>query len=83
MPETAAPHIWLHHLEDEADAAFLYRELAQAEQRLEAGVAGTVETTNAQSSVASARDALIQARVSYGSARVSAYQALGAIDQIR
>jgi VIT1/CCC1 family predicted Fe2+/Mn2+ transporter len=32
MPETAAPHIWLHHLEDEADAAFLYRELAQAEQ---------------------------------------------------
>ena len=29
---TAAPHIWLHHLEDEADAAFLYRELAQAER---------------------------------------------------
>ena len=27
-----APHDWLHHLEDEADAAFLYRELAQAEQ---------------------------------------------------
>jgi VIT1/CCC1 family predicted Fe2+/Mn2+ transporter/rubrerythrin len=26
------PHTWLHHLEDEADAAFLYRELAQAEQ---------------------------------------------------
>ena len=39
MPQTTvspspapAPHIWLHHLEDEADAAFLYRELAQAEQ---------------------------------------------------
>ena len=33
MPTTpAAPHIWLHHLEDEADAAFLYRELAQAER---------------------------------------------------
>ena len=36
MPETAAPtpapHIWLHHLEDEADAAVLYRELAQAER---------------------------------------------------
>ena len=31
MPTTPAPHIWLHHLEDEADAAFLYRELAQAE----------------------------------------------------
>ena len=28
----APPHTWLHHLEDEADAAFLYRELAQAEQ---------------------------------------------------
>ena len=27
-----APHIWLHHLEDEADAAFLYRELARAER---------------------------------------------------
>jgi VIT1/CCC1 family predicted Fe2+/Mn2+ transporter len=35
MPTTApnaAPDIWLHHLEDEADAAFLYRELAEAEQ---------------------------------------------------
>jgi VIT1/CCC1 family predicted Fe2+/Mn2+ transporter len=29
---TAAPHIWLHHLEDEADAAYLYRELAEAER---------------------------------------------------
>src|SRR4051812_27215503 len=26
------PHEWLHHLEDEADAAFLYRELARAER---------------------------------------------------
>jgi vacuolar iron transporter family protein len=26
------PHTWLHHLEDEADAAFLYRELAGAER---------------------------------------------------
>jgi outer membrane protein len=59
------------------------QELAQAEERFEAGVAGTVETTNAQGSVASARDALIQARVSYGSARVSAYRALGAIDQLQ
>src|SRR6266545_1530687 len=32
MTTTPAPHIWLHHLEDEADAAFLYRELAQAER---------------------------------------------------
>lgn len=28
----APPHTWLHHLEDEADAAFLYRELALAER---------------------------------------------------
>ncbi|HSR90998.1 MAG TPA: VIT1/CCC1 transporter family protein [Gemmatimonadales bacterium] len=27
-----APHLWVHHLQDEADAAFLYRELAKAEQ---------------------------------------------------
>lgn len=30
MP-SPAPHEWLHHLADEADAAFLYRELAAAE----------------------------------------------------
>jgi VIT1/CCC1 family predicted Fe2+/Mn2+ transporter/rubrerythrin len=29
---SAAPETWLHHFEDEADAAFLYRELAQAER---------------------------------------------------
>src|SRR5919112_5269362 len=29
---SSPPHTWLHHLEDEADAAYLYRELAQAEQ---------------------------------------------------
>ena len=29
MPSTTpAPKLWLHHLADEADAAFLYRELA-------------------------------------------------------
>jgi outer membrane protein TolC len=59
------------------------QELAQAEERFEAGVAGSVETTNAQGSVAAARDALIQARVSFGSARVGAYRALGALDQLR
>jgi VIT1/CCC1 family predicted Fe2+/Mn2+ transporter len=32
MTPSPAPHIWLHHLEDEADAAFLYRELAHAER---------------------------------------------------
>jgi vacuolar iron transporter family protein len=32
MTPTSPPHEWLHHLEDEADAAYLYRELAQAER---------------------------------------------------
>jgi outer membrane protein len=58
-------------------------ELAEAQQRFQAGVAGSVETTNAQSSVISAHDALIQARVNYGSARVRAYRALGVIDQLQ
>jgi outer membrane protein len=58
------------------------RELSEAEARFRAGVAGSVETTNAQSAVIAARDALIQARVNYGTARVSAYRALGVIDQI-
>jgi outer membrane protein TolC len=58
------------------------RELQEAEQRFRAGVAGSVETTNAQSAVIAARDALIQARVNYGTARVSAYRALGVIDQL-
>jgi outer membrane protein TolC len=58
------------------------QELAQAQQRFQAGVAGSVETTNAQSSVISARDALIQARVNFGTARVGAYRSLGVIDQL-
>jgi outer membrane protein len=58
------------------------RELSEAEQRFTAGVAGSVETTNAQSSVISAQDALIQARVNYGTARVAAYRALGVIEQL-
>jgi outer membrane protein len=59
------------------------QELSQAQQRFQAGVAGTVETTNAQSSVIAARDALIQARVNFGTARVGAYRALGVIDQLQ
>jgi outer membrane protein TolC len=58
------------------------RELSEAEQRFRAGVAGSVETTNAQSSVIAAQDALIQARVNYGTARVVAYRSLGVIDQL-
>jgi outer membrane protein TolC len=59
------------------------RELSEARQRFQAGVAGSVETTNAQGSMIAAQDAFIQARVSYGSARVSAYRALGVIDQLQ
>lgn len=59
------------------------QELSQAEERFRAGVAGSVETTTAQSAVIAARDALIQARVGYGTARVSAYRALGIIDQLQ
>ena len=59
------------------------QELAQAQQRFQAGVAGSVETTNAQSSVIAARDALIQSRVNYGTARVATYRALGVIDQLQ
>jgi outer membrane protein len=58
------------------------QELSEAQERFRAGVAGSVETTNAQSSVIAARDAVIQARVNYGTARVSAYRALGVIDQL-
>ena len=32
MPTSPAPHLWIHHLEDEADAAFLYREMAAGEK---------------------------------------------------
>ncbi|HEU5170510.1 MAG TPA: TolC family protein [Gemmatimonadales bacterium] len=57
------------------------RELAEAQERFRAGVAGSVETTNAQGAVTGARDALIQARVSHGSAWVGLQRALGILDQ--
>jgi outer membrane protein len=56
------------------------QELAEARERFQAGVAGRVETTTAQSSVITAQDALIQARVNYGTAQITAYRALGVID---
>lgn len=59
------------------------QELAQAHERFTNGVAGSVETTNAQGSLIEARDAVIQARVNYANARVAAYRALGVIDQLR
>lgn len=54
-------------------------ELRQADERVAAGVAGSVETTNAQRNLVGARDALIQARVSLDIARVNSYRALGII----
>jgi outer membrane protein len=59
------------------------QELSQARERFRAGVAGSVETTNAQSSVISARDALIQAHVAYGTARIATYRALGVLSDMR
>lgn len=56
------------------------QELDQARQRFAAGVAGTVETTNAQSSVVAARDGLIQAHAALGSAEVSVLHAVGLLN---
>ncbi|MEP6590308.1 MAG: TolC family protein [Gemmatimonadota bacterium] len=58
------------------------QELQEARERFAAGVAGSVETTNAQADVTTARDALIQARVAAGAAQVSAAKALGLLDQV-
>ena len=58
-------------------------ELAQAEERFRAGVAGSIETTNAQTGLVAARDQLIQARVGLAIARVSAYRALGILGDLR
>jgi outer membrane protein TolC len=56
-------------------------ELSQARERFSAGVAGSVETTNAQGGLVAARDGLIQARVSAAVARVAVRSALGTLDQ--
>jgi len=58
-------------------------ELSQARERFDAGVAGSVETTQSQAVVVSARNALIQARASYGVARITLYQALGVLDRLQ
>jgi outer membrane protein TolC len=60
--------------------ALASEELHEAEERLAAGVAGSVETTTAQAGVAAARDALIQARMSLGAARLAALGAIGMLD---
>ncbi len=53
------------------------QELTQAEDRFAAGVAGSLETSNAQLSLTAALDAVIQARVAYGVAKVGALRAFG------
>ena len=58
-------------------------ELKQATERFDAGVAGSVETTQAQAVVVAARNALIQARAGYGVARITLYQSLGVLDQLQ
>lgn len=56
------------------------QELDQARQRFAAGVAGTVETSNAQASVVAARNGLIQAHAALGTAEVGAMQAVGLLN---
>jgi len=58
-------------------------ELDQAEERFKAGIASSIETTNAQLSVVTARDVLIQARVALGVARLSTYRALGILNDLQ
>jgi outer membrane protein TolC len=58
-------------------------ELQQARERFSAGVAGSVETTNAQGGLVAARDGVIQARVNAAVARVSVRRALGVLDSNR
>ncbi|HWA16248.1 MAG TPA: TolC family protein [Gemmatimonadales bacterium] len=56
-------------------------ELQQARERFSAGVAGSVETTNAQGGLVAARDGLIQARVNAAVAGVQVRRALGVLGQ--
>jgi outer membrane protein TolC len=58
-------------------------ELGQAEERFKAGIASSIETSNAQVSIVASRDVLIQARVALGVARLSAYRALGILNDLQ
>lgn len=58
------------------------QELTQAEDRFRAGVAGSIETTSAQTGLIAARDQVIQSRVGLAVARVAAYRALGILEQL-
>ena len=58
------------------------RETAQAQRRYEAGVASSIEPTDAQTRLARARDNRIAALFGYNVARINLAQAMGAIRQI-
>ena len=57
-------------------------EFSQADERFRAGVAGSVETTQAQQAVVNARDALIQSRAAYGISRINLYRSLGVLERL-
>jgi len=58
-------------------------EFSQADERFRAGVAGSVETTQAQLAVVNARDALIQSRAAYGISRINLYRSLGVLERLQ
>jgi outer membrane protein len=58
------------------------RETAQAQRRYEAGVASSLEPTDAQTRLARARDNRIAALLGYNLARINLAQAMGAIRQL-
>ena len=74
----------LHSAEDQVKVAeegltLSENELAQARRRYEAGVANSLEVTDAQTRLARARDNRIAALYSYNQARIDLGQATGAI----
>ncbi len=58
-------------------------EFSQADERFRAGVAGSVETTQAQQAVVNARDAVIQSRAAYGISRINLYRSLGVLERLQ
>lgn len=57
------------------------KEVEQAQRRYEAGVAGTLEPTDAQTRLARARDNQISALLAYNIARINLAQAMGTVGQ--
>ncbi len=58
------------------------REVAQAQRRFSAGVAGSIETTDAQTRLERARANRISALLAYNLARINLGQAMGAVRQM-